>query len=234
LTCATEYTQWLQANIAYVHAQARKHLDVKLKAQKTYLDRKLRERSFEVGEKVLWLRPNVAKLENVWQGPYVVVNKEEEWHYFTLEKDGKHRRATANQQRQYHENEVESDIRFGHTRSVPENEDESDVQPPLPGAENAIEQVEIRNGSEAENGCQPPLSRVMVQEMTSSDDSEIDESPEVRLRRKGAKPCNSYEGRLRPREKAVQQRCRDSGSKVRDRTEKPRSPVTTEITKAAQ
>jgi transposase InsO family protein len=53
VTCATEYVQWLQSNIAYVHAQAEKHLDAKLKAQKTYYDRKLRERSFEVGEKVL-------------------------------------------------------------------------------------------------------------------------------------------------------------------------------------
>jgi hypothetical protein len=37
-----------------------KQLDVKLKAQKKHYDRKLRERSFEVGEKVLWLCLNVA------------------------------------------------------------------------------------------------------------------------------------------------------------------------------
>jgi hypothetical protein len=30
--CATEYAQWLRTTIAYVHAQARKHLNVKLKA----------------------------------------------------------------------------------------------------------------------------------------------------------------------------------------------------------
>jgi hypothetical protein len=93
--CATEYAQWLLTTIAYVHAQARKHLNIKLKAQKIYYDRKLRERSFEVGEQVLWLRVNVAKLENVWQGPYVVVNKQEEWYYYTLERDGKRRRTTA-------------------------------------------------------------------------------------------------------------------------------------------
>jgi hypothetical protein len=64
MMCATDYAQWLQTTIAYVHAQARKHLNVKLKVQKTYYDRKLQERSFEVREQVLWLRPNVAKLEN--------------------------------------------------------------------------------------------------------------------------------------------------------------------------
>jgi hypothetical protein len=130
-------------------------------------------------------------LENIWKGPYVVVNKQEEWHYYMLEKDGKHRRATANQLRPYYKNEVESDIRFGYTRNISENEDDSDVQLPLPDAESAIEQIEPENGSEAENGVQLPISpRVIVQEMTSSEDSENDESPEVRTRRKAAKLRN--------------------------------------------
>jgi hypothetical protein len=124
----------------------------------------------------------------------VVVNKQEEWHYYTLKRDVKHQHATANQRRQYHENETESDIQFGHMGSVPENEDESDVYPPLPDPESTIEQVEVGNGSEAENAVQPPLSpRVIVQEMTSSDDSESDESPEVRTRQKGAKSTSTTE-----------------------------------------
>jgi hypothetical protein len=98
-------------------------------------DRKLRERRFEVGEKDLWLRPNVAKLENVWHEPYMVVNKLEEWHYYTLERDAKCRCVMANQLRRYHKNDAESDIRFGHTRSVPKNKDVSKIQPPLPDAE---------------------------------------------------------------------------------------------------
>jgi hypothetical protein len=54
-----------------------------------YYDWKLQELSFEVGEKVLWLCSNVVKLENVGQGPYVVVKKQKEWHYYMLEGDGK-------------------------------------------------------------------------------------------------------------------------------------------------
>jgi hypothetical protein len=102
--------------------------------------------------------PNVAKLENVWQGPYVVVNKQEEWHYCTLERNGKRRRSTAKQLRRYHKNEVESDVRFGRMRDVPENS-ELDVQAPPP--------------RRRERYQEPPLNpHVIVQEITSSDDSE--------------------------------------------------------------
>jgi hypothetical protein len=52
-------------NIAYVHAEAQIDLNVKLRAQKMYNIRKLQEQSFEVGEKVLWLHSNAAKLEYV-------------------------------------------------------------------------------------------------------------------------------------------------------------------------
>jgi hypothetical protein len=51
VTCATEYAQWLQTNIAYVHAQAQKHLDVKLKAQKMYYDRKLGKGALKMEKK---------------------------------------------------------------------------------------------------------------------------------------------------------------------------------------
>jgi hypothetical protein len=162
MMCATEYAQWLQTTIAYVHAQARKHLNMTLKAQKTYYDRKLRGRSFKVREQVLWLRPNVAKLENVWQEPYVVVNKQEEWYYYTLERNGKRRRATANQLRPYYESRIESNIQFGQTRDELENEVETDGQSPPPDAEDAIELANGAMEDRDKNGIQPPLSLQVI------------------------------------------------------------------------
>jgi hypothetical protein len=47
--CATAYVQWLHANLAYVHAEAREHLGPKLRAQKKYFDARLKQRKFEVG-----------------------------------------------------------------------------------------------------------------------------------------------------------------------------------------
>jgi hypothetical protein len=92
-------------------------LEHQLKAQKVYYNRKLREKSFEVGEQVL---------DNVWQGPYVVVNKQEEWYYYTLERNGKRHCATANQLRPYYESRVGSNIQFGQTRDELEHEEEKD------------------------------------------------------------------------------------------------------------
>jgi hypothetical protein len=51
-------------------------------------------------------------MDNVWQGPYVVVNKAEEWHYYTIERDGIQRRATASQLRRYYSGGVGRDIHF--------------------------------------------------------------------------------------------------------------------------
>ena len=70
--CHTEYTQWLADTLLYTYREARKHLDGKLKGQKNYYDRRIKSRVFEVGDEVIWLRPRVKKLENIWQGPYVV------------------------------------------------------------------------------------------------------------------------------------------------------------------
>jgi hypothetical protein len=63
-----------------VHEEARVHLGPKLGAQKKYFDAHLKQRKFEVGDLVLWLKPHKVKMDNAWQGPYVVVNKAEEWH----------------------------------------------------------------------------------------------------------------------------------------------------------
>jgi hypothetical protein len=73
--CATAYVEWLHANLAYVHEEARVHLGPKLRAQKKYFDARLRQRKFEVGDLVLWLKPHKVKMDNDWQGPYVVSKK---------------------------------------------------------------------------------------------------------------------------------------------------------------
>eukprot|EP00919_Chromeraceae_sp_WS-2016_P028986 GHVR01068781.1.p1 GENE.GHVR01068781.1~~GHVR01068781.1.p1 ORF type:complete len:174 (+),score=2.94 GHVR01068781.1:2-523(+) len=90
----------------FAYQEARTRLNGKLRAQKSYYDRRIKSRTFEIGDKVLWLRPRVRKLENVWKGPYVVINKLPERNYYTIERDGVSRRATAEQLRSYHDSEV--------------------------------------------------------------------------------------------------------------------------------
>jgi hypothetical protein len=109
--CAAAYTQWLQSSVQFVHTVAWRHLGVKLRAQKQYFDRRINKRMFEVGELILWLHPQRTKLPNVWQGPYEVVDKANEWHHYTIEREGKRRRATASQLKKFHPSEIGGDIR---------------------------------------------------------------------------------------------------------------------------
>jgi hypothetical protein len=51
--CTTTYVEWLHANLAYMHKEARVHLGPKLRAQKKYFDARLKQRKFEVGDLVL-------------------------------------------------------------------------------------------------------------------------------------------------------------------------------------
>jgi hypothetical protein len=60
----------------------------------------------------LWLRPHRTKLQIVWQGPYEVVDKASEWHHYTIEHEGKRRRATASQLKKFHPSEIGGDTRF--------------------------------------------------------------------------------------------------------------------------
>ena len=90
----------------FAYKEARLRLDGKLRGQKSYYDRRIKARNFEIGDKVLWLRPRVRKLENVWKGPYVVKNKLPERNYYTIERDGVSRRATADQLRSYHDSQA--------------------------------------------------------------------------------------------------------------------------------
>ena len=48
----------------------------------------------------------MRKLENVWKGLYVVKNKLPERNYYTIERDGVSRRATAEQLRSYYDSEA--------------------------------------------------------------------------------------------------------------------------------
>ena len=67
--CTTEYIQWLTDTLMFAYKEARTRLDGKLRTQKSYYDRRIKARMFEIGDKVLWLRPRVRKMENVWKGP---------------------------------------------------------------------------------------------------------------------------------------------------------------------
>eukprot|EP00919_Chromeraceae_sp_WS-2016_P059660 GHVR01141751.1.p1 GENE.GHVR01141751.1~~GHVR01141751.1.p1 ORF type:complete len:257 (-),score=10.35 GHVR01141751.1:64-834(-) len=113
--CVTHYGAWLASTLLYTHQEAKTRLDDKLRSQKAYYDRRIKARRFEIGDLVVWLRPRVKKLENVWQGPYVVKNRLLERNYYTIERDGISRRATAEQLRQYDVSEATA----GNSRSIP-------------------------------------------------------------------------------------------------------------------
>jgi hypothetical protein len=60
----------------------------------------------------LWLRPHRTKLQNVWQGPYEVVDRALAWHTYTLEREGKRRRATTGQLKRFRDKEAGAEVRF--------------------------------------------------------------------------------------------------------------------------
>ena len=68
-----------------------------MRAQKANFDRRIKAKEFSVGDKELWLHPRVTKLENVWQGPYTMANRLLEKNYYTIERNGRTRRAAAEQ-----------------------------------------------------------------------------------------------------------------------------------------
>eukprot|EP00920_Eleutheroschizon_duboscqi_P015194 GHVT01035143.1.p1 GENE.GHVT01035143.1~~GHVT01035143.1.p1 ORF type:complete len:287 (+),score=9.42 GHVT01035143.1:811-1671(+) len=108
MACCTDYVEWLSGTLNYTHEEARRHMATKLRTQKSYYDRRIKARTFAVGDQVLWLRPRVKKLENVWQGPYNVRNRILERNYYTIEREGTgvSRRATAKQLRAYYSSDV--------------------------------------------------------------------------------------------------------------------------------
>jgi hypothetical protein len=69
----------------------------KVTCTKRYFDRRVDERQFAISDSVLWLRPHRTKLQNVRQGPYKIVDRALAWHTYTLEREGKRRRARASQ-----------------------------------------------------------------------------------------------------------------------------------------
>jgi hypothetical protein len=68
-------------------------------------------------------------MDNVWQGPHVVVNKVDEWHYYTIERDGIQRRTTASQLRRYYSGGVGRDIHFND--DTPECGEEDNYELPV-------------------------------------------------------------------------------------------------------
>ena len=100
--CPSQYVQWLVYALTYTHSRAREHLGEQLAKQKMYHDRRLKKREFEVGDSVLYLRPTNKKLQGSWVGPYTVKKKFESRYHYIIVKDGKDRRATAEQLRPFH------------------------------------------------------------------------------------------------------------------------------------
>ena len=71
-----EFVETLKANMQVVRDIAYEKEIKEKKSQKFYLDRKSVVRNFDVGEYVLVFRPiRKSKLENQWQGPYIISKK---------------------------------------------------------------------------------------------------------------------------------------------------------------
>lgn len=104
--CESNCLEWLIDSLSYTYEKARRRMATKLCVQKAYYVRRIKSRTFAVWDQVIWLRPRVKKLENVWQGLYIVKNRLLERNYYTIEKDGLSRRATAEQLRAYNSSEA--------------------------------------------------------------------------------------------------------------------------------
>jgi hypothetical protein len=103
---------------------------------------------------------------------------------------------------------------------------------PPPDAEDAIEPANSAMENGDENGMQPPLNpQVIVQEMTSPETSEDEESPRMRTRQRDAGSRNSYKGRLRPRNRVVQREPVNPRGKKRNEVKKRKSPEASETTR---
>ena len=72
----TEYIATLKANMKLVRDMANEREIKEKEMQKVYHDRKSVVREFSVGDYVLVFRPiRKGKLENQWQGPFIITNK---------------------------------------------------------------------------------------------------------------------------------------------------------------
>ena len=72
----TEYITTLKANMKLVRDMAKEREIKEKEMQKVYHDRKSVVREFSVGDYVLVFRPiRKGKLENQWQGPFIITNK---------------------------------------------------------------------------------------------------------------------------------------------------------------
>jgi hypothetical protein len=103
-----------------------------------------------VGELVLWLHPHRTKLQNVWQGPYEVVDKASEWHHYTIEREGKRRKATASQLKKFHSSEIGGYIRFPAQR---EDANGSESVSGFFEIENTPEEIPLTDYSGLEEPC---------------------------------------------------------------------------------
>jgi hypothetical protein len=69
---------------------------------------KSRDKSFQVGERVIYLMPSsMHKLTRTWQGPCVIVQKNSPYSYI-IEIDGKRQWCHANNLRKYNERVIEA------------------------------------------------------------------------------------------------------------------------------
>lgn len=71
-----EWVEELRETLARLHGRAEGNERLAKEKSKEYYDKKARERSFELGEMALVHTPSISgKLDNVWEGPFEIIDK---------------------------------------------------------------------------------------------------------------------------------------------------------------
>ncbi|KAM0735227.1 Retrovirus-related Pol polyprotein from transposon 412 [Formica fusca] len=102
-----DYAQELKEKLRATNQLAKEHIKEKFKAKKQY-DKSTREIKFKVGDKVLvhdetLRRGRSKKLESLWTGPYVIIEKNSDVNY-TIKKGRKAVRMHINKLKPFIEN----------------------------------------------------------------------------------------------------------------------------------
>jgi len=97
-----EYLQTLKENLEIARVYADLHSDCEQKRYADHYNLRSTERKYNVGDKVLILAPEDAKLYSRWHGPGTIVQVKSPYSY-VVECDGKRRHLHANKVRKFKE-----------------------------------------------------------------------------------------------------------------------------------
>lgn len=108
-----EYVIDLRERLHETCKVARQELEKAGESYQAYYDRKAKDRTLKIGQKVLLLLPTSNnKLLAQWKGPYVVIKKANRWNY-VIDVDGSQRKFHINMLKLYHTRDEDQTSRGG-------------------------------------------------------------------------------------------------------------------------